>query len=1206
MRLKRLECYGFKSFADRQSFDFDGGITAIIGPNGCGKSNIVDAIKWVIGEQSAKALRGAEMSDVIFNGCATRRAMPICEVTITLEDYLTRDGKTENEVAITRSLTRDGQSSYFINGKQCRLKDIKELLMDTGIGTSAYAVIEQGRVGFILEASTKDRRLILEEASGISRFKVRRRAAMRKLERVNVDLQRISEVHNEVEKRLRTVRRQAEVALRYQELAGTLKELRIIFALEEFGRLSAELEELHKHIKTFQDNETELATRLGELEASLIEADTKLISMEQEIRAKEEERAAVRSSRDVAAAKIKDGNARLKEIEEQRQRDEGGLQGVDDRVAGIKQDIASTEENLQKIGGADSEDSLAHLYRGRQEQLDALIAEIDGVIATIEERKGEDVNILSTIARTEAEQSRLASSHQALCARRERLEGNHRNHGDAFNEAKNAEESAHKEVISGSKAVEEAHSKLDDLIRQREEASAAAENIDSDLNNLRHKHGQAETRFKMLSDYERRNDGISGGARGVLQQMDRFQGIDGIVADLFKVSEEYELALETALGQQAQNIVTETQESAKEAIDFLKRERRGRATFLPLDGIQGRKPLDKSIMKIDGVIGVASQLIEFDKKYKDAFDYLLGNILIVQTIEHAINIRRQNRDLYCRMVTLEGEVINPGGAMTGGRYKGNQNLGLVSRKNELRRLEEQLEKLNAEADKLGNERETRKKTAFDITVSVEQHRKTIQQLEHHLSECKAQLMKTERDRLHAEELTSSFHSDLEEISIELKQLEEEESGLKTKYQEAKLERERLERILSDEQAKLHKLASERDRQQEEVNNIRVDLATTEERRESLRNHISHLQRQIQEIEDQQREREQRLAEHESRRKALEEDIAANQASHERDAKAFETLSASVDQLIKERDQLRNSVEESRQEERDLSGKRRKAEHERQSHELKAQEHTLRCQNISERILDEYDIDIAEAYANWEQPEDIDWATLEKQLKQTEREFNSIGPVNLAAIDELREVEAREQFLSKQLGDLQAAADKIQEIITDLDTTSRRLFSATYKEVRKNFQELFRLLFNGGKADMVLEKDVDDILEAGIDIIAQPPAKQPKSISLLSGGEKALTAIALIFAVYKTKPSPFCILDEVDAPLDESNTDVFSTMVRKFCDTSQFIVITHNKRTMQYSDAIYGITHAEPGVSTKISVKLDEIEESKELLETAQGRGPFSN
>ena len=963
---------------------------------------------------------------------------------------------------------------------------------------------------------------------------------------------------------------------------------------------------MREHITKLSDDESGLASRLGELEANLIEADTSLVSMEQEIRAKEEERAAVRSRRDVAAAKIKDGEIRLKEIDEQRKNDEQGLSGVDDRVNHIQEDIARTEEQLSHIGGEDSKDSLAQLYRSRQEQLDALIAQIDGIIETIEKHKGEDVQILSTLARTEAEQSRLATSRDALQARRERLEGNHRNHGDSLSAAKEVEEATHKQVAEANAAVTAAHNKLDDLIREREEATSAAEAIDSDLNNLRHKHGQAETRFKLLSDYERRNDGISGGARGVLQQMDRFQGIAGIVADLFTVSQDHELALETALGPQAQNIVTETQESAKEAIDFLKRERRGRATFLPLDGIQTRRPIDKSILKLDGVVGAANQLIEFDKKYKSIFEYLLGNILIVQTIEHAINIRRYQRDMYCRMVTLDGEVINPGGAMTGGRYKGNQNLGLVSRKNELRRLEEQLDKLNAEADALGAERETKKKHAFDLTVTVEKQRKDIQQVEHHLSECKAQLMKTERDRLHAEELTNSFHGDLEEISMELKQLEEEDSELQAKHAEAKIEKERLERLLSEQQKVLHGLAEDRDRQQEDVNNIRVDLATTEERRESLRNHISHLRRQIQEIEDQQQERQQRITAFTERRKEIESDIAENTNSHETDAAAFETLSASVDNLIKQRDQLRNSVEEQRQEERKLSAERRNIEHERQNREMKAQEHTLRCQSIGERILDEYDIDLAEAYKNWERPEDIDWDALEKQLRQTEREFNNIGPVNLAAIDELREIEAREQFLSQQLTDLQAAAEKIQTIITDLDETSRRLFTATYKEVRKNFQELFRMLFNGGKADMVLEKDAEDILEAGIDIIAQPPAKQPKSISLLSGGEKALTAIALIFAVYKTKPSPFCILDEVDAPLDESNTDVFSGMVRNFCDTSQFIVITHNKRTMQYSDAVYGITHAEPGVSTKISVKLDEIEDSKELLETAQGRGPFAS
>jgi chromosome segregation protein len=1203
MRLKRLETYGFKSFADRLTFDFEPGITAIIGPNGCGKSNVVDAIKWVVGEQSAKALRGGEMLDVIFNGCATRRPMPLSEVTLTLEDINVM-GQQE-DIAITRRLTREGQSSYFINGRSTRLKDIRELLMGTGIGTSAYSTIEQGRIGFILEASVKERRLILEEASGISRYKSQRKIALRKLDRVNADLERIGQVLSEVEKQLRSVRRQAEKALRYQELSERLRELRLVFALEEYGRLHQLLAELRKAIAACQDQEGELAAKLAELDAVLSEADGRMAELDEQIRSQQQERADVQSRRDVAAAQAKDAKNRLVEIDQQEEEDHRVLTGYSEKLQALQTEQADTEASLGKLEDGDDDDQgLGNLYEQRKVELDRVMAAIDELIQQVEQRKGKEVETLRELTRLASELSHCETTAKTLREREGRLRGRNQGHDQVLEQACGSEQEAQAAVDEALAMAAEAHRNLDELIQAREQAAAEAQGIESKLNDLRHEEGRAETRYRILADYEKRAEGLSAGARGILKQMDRFPGIRGLVADLFRVEKDYELAIETALGGAVQNIVAETASAAKEAIEFLKRERRGRATFLPLDDVQGRGQPERGLLREAGVVGVASELIRFDKEYRPAFEHLLGNILVLETLDHAMDLRRRHRPR-CRLVTLDGDVVAPGGAMTGGRHQGSSQGGLVSRKNEIRRLETRLQDIGTERQGLMESREGAKKRAFELSMEVEQQRKQIQTREREVGDLKAQLMKAERDRIHAEEFADSFSSEVAEIQQELEQLETDRIGLEVKQAELENLKTGLDEELQRVQVDLTELGKQRDSVQEEVGNLRVNMATTAERREALRNHIGHLRKQLDDLAETRAERERRIAGHQQKREELRTVAVDNTEIHEREAEAFRRLSETLDAMIKERDQLFASVETQRQEHRKLSAKRRDIEQEHQAKELKAQEQEVRSQTLGERILELYDIDLAEAYSNWERPDNIDWPTLRKELDETEREFSKLGPVNLAAIDELKEVEARYEFLAKQHSDLTDAATKLDEIITDINETSRKLFKKTYREVRRNFQELFRKLYGGGKADLVLEQDVDDILEAGIDIMAQPPGKHPKNISLLSGGEKALTAVALLFAVYLTKPSPFCILDEVDAPLDESNTDVYCQMLREFVNKSQFLVITHNKRTMQYADAIYGVTQAEQGVSTKISVKLEELENPDDLVATSRGAGPFA-
>lgn len=1204
MRLKRLETYGFKSFADRLSFDFEQGITAIVGPNGCGKSNVVDSIKWVVGEQSAKALRGAEMSDVIFNGCATRRPMPFAEVTLTLERP---DGIDAGELALTRRLTRDGQSSYYLNGKPARLRDIRELLMGTGIGTSAYSVIEQGRIGFILQSSVKDRRAILEEASGISRYKARRKVTERRLEKVDENLVRIGQVLAEVERRLRTVRKQAETALHWQELSTRLRDLRVAFALEDHARIAAELDTLQRGIAELSDAESHVAARLGELQASLGQADAQLLELDEAIRQAEASRGETRSRRDVANQAATTAGHRLVEVDQQEVEDRRALEQLEGRSAALAQERADVTDALAGELGGQGDNRLSGLYSERRADLDALIAEIDALVAAAEDRRAKEIECLRELSRIEAEQGRLASSRQSLLDRRGRLEERARGHQNALDGARSQEEAARATVTLAEQGSSAAHASLDGLIRQREEAQAEGSQLENQLNDVRHEEGRAEVRLRLLSEYEQKLEGVFGGVRDVLRAMDRLPGICGMVADLFRVGREHELAIETALGARAQNIVAETVEGAKGAIDFLKRERRGRATFLPLDDLRGRGRLDRQLLREAGVIGLASELIEHERRYAPVFDHLLGGVLVCETLDHAIALRRSRRpDLL--LVTLDGDLVNPGGAMTGGRQQGKDAGGLVSRKNEIHRLEGQLTELATQRTAVGSARDEVKRRAFDLAVAVEEQRRRIQTEERALGDAKAQLMKAERDRSHIEEFSASFGSELEEIATELSRLDADVADLAGQGEWFQALRARMETELAERSQTLSERGQRRERLQEEVNTLRVDLATSEERREALRNHLGRLERQQQELADERAERERRLAAQDERRQALIAERAQAQADHVAAGAEFDRLSAQLEELGRRRDGLRNSTEEERQEARALDTRSRGLERERTEQERRAGELEIRRQTLRERIREDYQIELEEAAAHWQRPADLDLPTLRRELSATERELSALGPVNLAAIDELAEVEARETFLSTQHADLSAARNQLVEIIEHLNTTSRRKFEKTYREVRRNFQDLFRKLYGGGKADLILQLDPDskDVLEAGLEIIAQPPGKQPKSITLLSGGETALTAIALLFAVYMTKPSPFCILDEVDAPLDESNTDVYCAMVREFCDRSQFLVITHNKRTMQFADAIYGITQQERGISAKISVKLEDVVTAGDQVATVMGAGPFSD
>ena len=1224
MRLKRLETYGFKSFADRLTFDFEDGITAIIGPNGCGKSNVVDAIKWVIGEQSAKALRGESMTDVIFNGCATRRGYPFCEVTLVM-DQLNHalPGIDSDEIAITRRLFRDGSSSYFLNGTPCRLKDIKEIFLGTGMGTSAYAVIEQGRVGFILESNTKDRRLILEEAAGISRYKARRNLASRKLERVQGDLQRIGEVLGEVRRRSRAVARQAATAIRFKELTGEARELRLAFALEEFGRLSEDLGRHRAHIDQLAGGLAGDAARLGQVEAALAEADQRLMALEAELRTAGEARAAAVGRRDVADHRVNDARKRLGDLAPQEKSDPAAAASLEARRVESQTAVAQAREEAAAAaleagdGPAGTDGPLAQARAAH----DAALGEVDRLVANAESAKAKQVECLRELSRIEAEQNRLGSAKIATGERRQRLEERSGGQTGQLAQAMAAAAEAAKALETAMIAAADAHRDLDTTQRERDETSAETGRLDQELSEVKHQQARAETGLRLYREQEQRAEGVQRGVRDVLGQTKNLKGIVGMVADLVRIGDQDVVAIETALGAQAQNIVTETQVDAKAAIDFLKRERRGRATFLPLDDIRGGERAEQQLLREPGVIGIASRLVEYAPAHRAAIEYLLGNVLVVETIDDAIALRRRHRT-GARIVTRDGDIINAGGAMTGGKQQGQESGGVVSRKHEIARAEEQLTDLTRRAGDLTAKRDEAKRKTYEKGIAVEEIRRRIQLADRAAADARGNAMARERDRLHLEDAASGFGAELEEIAGELGRLEAEGRDLLGQHEWFSALSRKQESNLAELAIQVAQAGKIRDERQEAVSLLRLDAATAAERREAAKNHVAHLERQLDDLSDRLAEITLRLASAAERRDELRQVMESAAAVFAEAAAEAKVQAEACDTLVKARDTQRNAMEEDRQEARILQARAKATERERQEIELKANECAVRLENLTSQVLDSHQVDLAEAHTHYQRPGDFDGDALKTRLHAVEKELQQLGPVNLAAIDELAEVQEREKYLDTAHTDLTKAMETLTTTIEDLNTTCGKLFNDTYKQVRANFQILFRKLFGGGRADLQLElKDAEgnavDPLEAGLEILACPPGKNPKIITQLSGGEKALTAIALLFAVYQTKPSPFCILDEVDAPLDEANVDVYNGMIREFTRAadgtrgSQFIVITHKKRTMQRADAIYGITQNEPGVSTKISVRFEDVEKGLlagsggELAATVRGSGPFA-
>lgn len=1203
MKLKKLELFGFKSFAEKTEIVFEDGITVIVGPNGCGKSNVIDAIKWVLGEQSVKSLRGNEMADVIFNGTDKRPSLGYAEVSLTIQNNKGLLPLEYTEVCITRRLYTSGESEYLINKQACRLKDIRELFLDTGFGANAYSVIEQGNVEAMLQADSRERRLLFEEAAGISKFKLRKKAALSKLEHVEQNLLRVGDIIEELQKQLRSVKLQASKARKYQEYVEQLKKLKVGLSLKNYRDLKGKKESVSEQFNQIEEQNQKMVSEINELEAQINAIDGMIGQLERQLAQRHTERVNLEAQISKNQDKIKYDHERIKELEILREKYTEQQKGLENKILETNNKITETKEQLNTLEQeilkfADAQKIKETTYKQINFECDLLYQGID-------EKKSEVISILQQESSLQNEIGSLTTEKDALKTRKMRLSKRQEEITSFINALLSKYQETTKEKDALIEESNDLSQKLSASQGRIQELINMIRSLDEQINQQKQLQSSKTSRHEVLLDFEIRSEGVESGAKAILEESRKnpaaIKGVRGMIADLLKVDLQYALAIETALGERVQGIVTGTTDDAVQAVAFLQKSQKGHAIFFPLDRTNGHSSIPEEILQKPGVVGIARKLVNSTEEVCGVVDGFLNNTVVVKDLTTALAMSNDNRTI--RYVTLDGELLEPEGTLSGGKKQGQ--VGIISRKSELKKIEEELVQIRQTLEKLELDKQYHIEELTKLEVETAQLTKSIEQINILKISKDNEIAQNEqkRDELTAEKKINE--NEMEEIDVEVENICEREKSLQEELMLLNQQHKQLEQQVEESSMLVEEKEHLKKSVQDEITAVKIGLAQRQEKKDGLskaRNKLDaelrETQEQIKHIVQEQQNCQQKKLEAEEEIKHLELLVS------ELDTKRI-ALEGSMASLKAEQDghnlkakELKAHLDEKRAEQKHL-------EQQLQELKIKENEYQIRLSNLEERVREEYQLDLSSLDATTDeiklelttsqaeptgpaQPQVDFWEAVSKEIEELQGKIGRLGNVNLEAIKEQDELEIRETFLVNQKEDLEKSQEALQNLIKKINHTSRELFEKVFSDIRHNFQVMFRKLFGGGKADILLEENVD-ILEAGIEIMAQPPNKELRSITLLSGGEKVMIVVALLFAVFQSKPSPFCILDEVDAALDESNINRFTHILKEFTKDTQFLVITHNKATMSVADVMYGITMQEPGVSMKVAVKFEEIE-----------------
>ena len=1181
MYLKSIEVHGFKSFANKIVFDFHKGITGIVGPNGSGKSNVADAVRWVLGEQSVKQLRGSSMQDVIFAGTENRKPLSYAYVAITLDNSDHQLAIDYEEVTVARRLYRSGESEYLINGSPCRLKEVSELFYDTGIGKEGYSIIGQGQIDRILSGKPEERRELFDEAAGIVKFKKRKATAQKKLENERDNLVRVNDILAELERQVGPLERQSEKAKTYLKKKSELKEYDVNMFLLESEQIRSQQKDVEDkfqiadaQLKESNADYEKIRTEYEQLGQSMAQMDEKINSIRENI-----------SNTSVMKEKLE---SQIQILTEQIHTAEMTDEHLQSRLDAIDQEKAQrSEQSATYIAEKEKLDEQLLETQNKPNEAQEKLASVQQEIARcnqgIENGQKELYELLNNKAGIQSKQQRFDTMLEQINIRKAEL-------GKRLLDRKTQEADLNTVLSDYQKELEEVSLEIIDLKKKEEELTGKEKEWRDKLRENGRKLEENQTAFhkqqsrlESLKNIAERYDGYGNSIRKVMEQKASNPGLLGVVSDLIQVEKKYETAIETALGGNIQNIVTEDESTAKKMIGFLKQNRLGRATFLPLTSVSAKgNPKNETLLDEEGVLGIANRLVKCDKKYDEVAAYLLGRVLVVDTIDHAIALAKKNH-YSLHIVTLEGEYLSPGGSMTGGAFKNSSNL--LARKREIEELEQKVDSIRKELSELKNRRE-------DIRTAIELNADELDQVKEELQQkylvqntAKMNVDRAKQQRNESEAVFTGLMGEkqqieqqIEEIDNNKKQILDEIEYSKKREQEINEEANAFQKIL-EEQAKLENEASQK------LSNIQLETANIKQKVEFAQVNIDRINGEVEKFD------------------AERADLLENAAQSKEDAKKKQqdieeikkTIAASGESHGKLEEELRESVAKKEQMSADYRGFFQKQEEiSKRCNDLDKEIFRLNNQREKLKEAGEYQTNyLWEEYeltphAALELQNDIydDLTALKKMVAEVKDEIRKLGDVNVNAIEEYKEVSERYQFLKGQHDDLVEAEQTLVGIIEDLDSGMRKQFSEKFAEIQKEFDASFKHLFGGGHGTLELVED-EDILECGIRIIAQPPGKKLQNMMQLSGGEKALTAIALLFAIQALKPSPFCLLDEIEAALDDSNVTRFASYLNKLTKNTQFIVITHRRGTMAAADRLYGITMQEKGVSTLVSVNLIE-------------------
>jgi len=1184
MYLKRIELAGFKSFADRTELEFTRGITAVVGPNGSGKSNISDGIRWVLGEQSAKSLRGGNMQDVIFAGSDSRKAVGFGEVSLTLDNADKALPLDFSEVTVTRRVHRSGESEYLINKQPCRLKDITELFMDTGIGKEAYSIIGQGRIEEILSTRSEDRRGIFEEASGIVKYKARKKEAQKKLEDTENNLLRIHDLVSELEGQIGPLRRQAEKAETFKALKEELKVKEIALYVHQIEGVHASWKQLNERLAALREEETSLGTFVSAHDAMLEEDRQALLRLEDELALLQDEllRCSEETEKSEGLGEVL--NERRTNLERDRERLQQSLASADERYAQAAAEVVLLQEKRAETGAEHA--SLADKLKLEEEKL----AIADGSEDAENKLKAELFDVMNAMAQARNEIRYGEGQREMLERRVARIAEDEAKWNRQREELEARRLAAQRRLAAAEAALQDVRDRYvsegarsGELQRKLEESQGNARRWEQKREALV---SRRDTIKEMQNDY----DGFQHGVREVLKAAGRggLHGVHGAVAELVRVPAQLETAIETALGGALQNIVMEDEKSSRAAIAYLKQRQSGRATFLPLDVIRPRHLGDgdrRVLEQADGFIGVASELVGTDKRYESIVGNLLGNVLIAESLEHANRIASRLQYRY-RVVTRDGDVVNPGGSMTGGSLQ-KKSASLLGRQRQLEELDKEIAAAEAAREAARAEVDDIKKELTLAAQNIEQLREA-----------------GEKERL----VEQQAQADIERVKDDWRQLDDQQAALEGEKAAFAEESGGLLTERGEAEAKLAQLAKDEARIQERMREAEELRRRSLSEKEQLQIALTELKVTIARLEQNLAAMDEQLARsqaEQSRLAAERQELAESLKRNDADAARTQAESTAQRERLNElrirKTKLTESLEFGRADraERLKSLEIKESETKEQRTKLKSVEDALRQSEIAEGRMDveldnllrklgeDYEISFELAKERYPVPEDV--AGSQNEVRDLKRKIGSLGEVNLGAIEEYKRVSERFEFLSGQKDDLTLAKTKLHGIIRDMDEEMSRRFLMTFSEIRKHFVVVFSRLFGGGRADLILSEP-DSPLDSGIDIVAQPPGKKLQNLQLLSGGERALTALGLLFAILNVKPVPFCVLDEVEAALDEANVTRYAQYMREFSETTQFIVVTHRKGTMEEADMLYGVTMEEGGVSKLVSVRLEDTNE----------------